>query len=228
MNKSDAEISRDNPLLGKTVFSKGIGWASLHKKQTIIFITIFLILLVMSSGCRKSSEQMRAEREARERTERERVLRAEHAKSTAEEKYRLGREKGLERKYKESIDLFEEAERLDNTIKLKTQLFRNLMGEDMLKVSADFMEDGEIDHAEKILEMLDSKKRFENDQQKAKAAKQRLEWFRAGYKKLAEANQYIASYKTSEAIVLLKELVKEYTKTALADKAAAALRKLGQ
>ncbi len=63
---------------------------------------------------------------------------------------------------------------------------------------------------------------------KTKEAKRRLEWFRKKYTKIAIARQFIASYRTTEAINILEELVKEYTKTPLADKAAGELRKLGR
>lgn len=194
---------------------------------------IFLLLLLISlcfflPGCRKSAEQLRAEREARERAKKEKEYFAERSRIRAREKYALAREKGLARKYKEAIDLLDEAESLDNSIRLETQLFRNRMAEDMLKMSADFMEDGLIEHADKILRMLDDKKRFDKYMVATKESRQKLEWFRKGYIKLSTAQQFINTYKTAEAIPLLKEIVSEYAKTRLADKAAAVLRTLGQ
>lgn len=199
------------------------------KASKIIFLLLFFAsLCIIPFGCRKSAEQMRLEREAHERAIKEKEYFAERAKTTAREKYLLAKEKGLNRRYKESIDLLDEADRLDDSIRLETQLFRNQMAEDMLKVSADFMEDGMINHADKIIRMLEDKKRFGKYMPRTSEAKKKLEWFRTGYNKLATAQQYISSYKTAEAIPLLREVVTEYAKTRLADKAAAVLRTLGQ
>lgn len=194
---------------------------------SICIITVLAMLSILS-GCRKSSEQLRAEREARERAKKEKELMGERAAKEAREKYLLGREKGLSRKYKEAIDILDEAERLDDKIRLEVQLFRNRMAEDMLKVAAEMMEDGIIDNAEKILQMLESKRRFGKYLGRTAEAKKTLEWYKKGYDKLAAAQQCISSYKTADAIVLLREVVKEYAKTLLADKAAALLRPLEQ
>ena len=180
------------------------------------------------SGCRKNSEQVRAEAEAKERAGKEKELMSERTKSLAREKYLLGREKGKSRYYREAIDLLNEAEQLDVRIKLQTQLFRNSMADDMLKVAAEMMEDGIIDDAGKILEMLDSRKHFNKHLAKTAEGKRTLEWYRNGYAKFNKAQQSIASYRTAEAIAILKEIILEYEKTRLADKSAAILLTLGQ
>ncbi len=102
------------------------------------------------------------------------------------------------------------------------------MAKGMLKNADTCMGEGNLICAERILDMLDSRKRFEKDLQKTKEAERRLEWFRKGYTKLAIARQYIASYRTTEAINILEELAKEYAKTPLADKAAGELRTFGR
>ena len=194
---------------------------------TILVIVAAILSCLFSGGCRKSAEQIQAEREAEERARKMRSIAREQARAQARREYSLGKQKGLNREYRKAIDHLDEAERLDDGIELEVQLFRNRMAEDMHEVAGGLMEDGAVDSAERILDMRDSPERFAKYMDKTKDAQRRLEWFRRGYEKLATANNHIANYKTTEGIEILRELVKEYERTLLADKAAAILRTLG-
>ena len=193
-----------------------------------IALLLALWIAMSVSGCRKSDEQVKAEREAKERARRQKIVVSDQARDEAARKYDVAREKGFARQYRESLDLLDEVEELDPSTDLKVRLFRDRMAEDMLMVSDVLMEDGDIDSAERILEMIDDKERFSKYYSKTQEAKRRLAWFKKGYEKLALGKRNIDSHKITEGINLLTEVVNEYKNTRLADKAADILRTLGR